>query len=71
MFFEKALYDNTATNNFIESWFYNRTVVRHLEIGVTNLLTGQFVTFSEEESNENMIKVLQASITFAGLTPAI
>jgi predicted patatin/cPLA2 family phospholipase len=35
------------------------------------LFTGAFASFSEQEDTELMIKVLQASVAFSGMSPAI
>ena len=39
-FFEKSLYDSTPLNQFIEDRFFGRVVKQHLNIAVTNVLTG-------------------------------
>ena len=39
-FFEKSLYDSTPLNQFIEDRFIGRVVKQHLNIAVTNVLTG-------------------------------
>lgn len=41
MFFEKGIYDSSAANNFLESWFVGRPILRHFSIGVTDVLSGK------------------------------
>jgi predicted patatin/cPLA2 family phospholipase len=43
-------------------------VTKHL---ITYFYTGAFASFSEQEDTELMIKVLQASVAFSGMSPAI
>ena len=57
-FFEKSLYDSTPLNQFLEHKFTDRTVKQHLNIAVTNVLSGDFKTFSEHHSNSVLIKIL-------------
>ena len=42
-----------------------------MNIAVTNVLTGQFRTFSEHHSNKILIKILQASVSFLGISNPI
>ncbi len=35
------------------------------------MLNGAFASFSEKITTENMIKILQASVSFSGMSPAI
>ncbi len=70
-FFEKGLYDAQNINDYIEKWFRDRPIKRHITIGLTNVLNGAFASFSEKITTENMIKILQASVSFSGMSPAI
>jgi hypothetical protein len=81
MFFQKGIYDGSTVNTFLEKWFAGRQTVRHFSIGVTDVLTGKlsmmilsvgsFTNFEDDQPQEVILKVLQASLTFAGFTPAI
>lgn len=71
MFFQKGIYDGSTVNTFLEKWFTGRQTVRHFSIGVTDVLTGSFTNFEDDQPQEVILKVLQASLTFAGFTPAI
>ena len=44
-FFEKSLYDVTPLWDFIEFFFINRIIKKHLSIGVTNVLSGKSYSF--------------------------
>lgn len=57
-FFEKSLYDTTPLNDFIKFFFTNRIIKKHITIGVTNVLTGDFSTFNEHHPNSELIKIL-------------
>lgn len=70
-FFEKGIYDISPLNEFLDLKFSGREITRHLSISVANVLSGAFKTFSEKESNETIIKVLQASIAFSGVSPPV
>ena len=51
--------------------FEGRTVKQHLNIAATNVITGQFKTFSEHHNNHDLIKILQASVSFLGISSPI
>ena len=70
-FFEKGIYDTSPLNDFIEYYFSGASVKQHLTIAVTNILNGAFVSFEEHVPNEDLIKILQASVSFSGISPAI
>ena len=70
-FFEKSLYDATPLNQFIEQKFSDRKVKQHLNIAVTNVMNGDFKTFTEHHSNADLIKILQASVSFLGVSNPI
>jgi predicted acylesterase/phospholipase RssA len=46
-------------------------IKKHITIGVTNVLTGDFSTFNEHHPNSELIKILQASVSFSGITPPV
>lgn len=70
-FFEKGLYDDQPLNDFILHRFSGRKLKKHLNIAVTNVLTGAFTSFTERHPPDELIKILQASVSFSGITPAI
>jgi predicted acylesterase/phospholipase RssA len=46
-------------------------VKKHLSIGVTNVLNGAFSTFNEHHPISELLKILQASLSFPGITPPV
>jgi hypothetical protein len=52
---------------FVEDQFKNKTLNRHLNIGLANVLTGQFKSFQEHHDPDEFVKVLQASLSFPGV----
>ena len=40
-FFEKSLYDASNLNKFLDNWFKGRSPKQHINLGVTNILTGK------------------------------
>lgn len=45
--------------------------MQHYSIGVANVITGLFESYDETLSHEDTIKLLQASVTFSGVSPAV
>ncbi len=80
-FFEKGLYDVSVLNDFLKNWFWGREVKQHLTIAVTNILNGKYIltlifkgmftTFDERHPSDELIKILQASVSFSGISPAV
>lgn len=70
-FFEKGLYDPTPLNNFLTTKFKNKDIKRHLTISVANVLNGNFQTFNEHYSNDELLEILKASVTYSGIAPAV
>ena len=70
-FFEKGIYDMRPMVEYLNERFGKSTVHRHMNIAVTNILNGQFSIFDESLPNEDMIKILSASVSFSGISPAI
>lgn len=70
-FFQKGLYNAVTIDQYIEDWFRDRPIKRHITIGVTNLLNGAFEVYSEHQKTSDMIELLKASVAFSGMSPAI
>ena len=70
-FFEKGIYNAQPMSDYLNDKFKDRSVHRHLNIAVTNVLNGQFSIFDESLPSEDMIRILQASVSFSGISPAI
>ena len=66
-FYENSIYDASDLYKFIEDFFKASRVERHVNIGISNVLTGRFHSFGMRHSDEEFIKVLQASISFPGV----
>lgn len=70
-FFEKGIYDITPTSDFIREQFVDLTEVYcHLNIAVTNILSGQFSIFDESTPYLDLMNILVASVSFSGISPA-
>ena len=70
-FFEKGIYDLRPMAEYLNDQFSERTVHRHLNIAVTNVLNGQFSIFDESLPTQDLIRILAASVTFSGISPAV
>ena len=70
-FFEKGIYNAQPMTEYLNDKFKDRSVHRHLNIAVTNVLNGQFSIFDESLPTEDLIRILQASVSFSGMSPAI
>jgi hypothetical protein len=57
-FYENSIYDASHLYDFIEDFFSGSTVKRHLNIGLANVLNGQFKSFKEHHPEDELIKVL-------------
>lgn len=66
-FYENSIYDAAPLYKFIQDFFSGSQLKRHLNIGIADVLTGQFKSFNETYSSEDMVKVLQASVSFPGV----
>ena len=70
-FYENSIYDATRLYDFIEDFFLGTTIKRHVNLGIANVLTGQFKSFKEHHSSEELVKVLQASVSMPGVFKTI
>lgn len=70
-FYENSLYDATKLYDFIAEYFNNTSLERHVNIGLSNVLTGQFQSFKEHHNSTDMVKILQASVSFPGVFKTI
>ena len=66
-FYENSIWDATGLYDFIAEYFKDSKMKRHVNIGLANVLTGQYKSFKEHHSSEDMVKVLQASVSFPGV----
>jgi hypothetical protein len=57
--------------SFIEEQFGDKDIRRHINIGITDILTGTYVTFTESEKKHEMTEVLKASVSYPGVFPAL
>jgi hypothetical protein len=75
MYFQNSLYNSTNLNLYIENYFKQTEIKKHLNIGLANVLNGilflitpgSFINFDEHTSHNDMMKVLQASLSFPGV----
>mmetsp|Transcript_17696 Transcript_17696/g.29925 ORF Transcript_17696/g.29925 Transcript_17696/m.29925 type:complete len:273 (+) Transcript_17696:211-1029(+) len=66
-FQENSLYDASNLYKFIADYFQVHDPKRHVNLGITNVLNGQYKSFKGVHSREEIIKVLQASVSFPGV----
>jgi len=57
-FYENSIYDATNLYDFIARYFKDATIKRHLNIGLANVLNGQYKSFKEHHSPDEFVKVL-------------
>ena len=48
-----------------------KEIKHHITIGLADILSGEFTSFEEREDHEEMMRILEASTTFSGISPAI
>lgn len=70
-FYRHCIQDGQKLFDFIAEEFKESNIKRHLNIGLANVLTGQFKSFNENHSSEDFIKILQASVSFPGVLQTI
>ena len=70
-FFEKGIYDLKPMAAYLSDTLGKRKVHRHLNVAVTNVLNGQFSIFDESLPTDDFMKILTASVSFSGISPAI
>lgn len=54
-FYENSIYDGSNLYYFIEDYFKDATINRHLNIGLANVLNGQYKSFKEHHPADEMI----------------
>lgn len=70
-FYENSLYDASPLYRFIADQFSGKTLKRHINIGLANVLNGQFKSFKDKHSPDEFIKILQASIAVPGVFKSV
>lgn len=71
-FFEKGIYDLSPAAEYIYTRLgYLDTVHTHLNIALTDILDGKFTIFDESWSTDDLRKILVASVSFSGVSPAV
>ena len=65
--YQGALYDSTNAFDFIEEKFTGKELVRNANIGIADILNGQYKIFKDSRSPEDMVKILQASLVYPGV----
>ena len=70
-FFEKGIYSMEPMATYLQEKLGKRKVHRHLNIAVTNILNGQFSIFDESMPTDDLLKILTASVSFSGVSPAV
>mmetsp|Transcript_15938 Transcript_15938/g.24644 ORF Transcript_15938/g.24644 Transcript_15938/m.24644 type:complete len:95 (+) Transcript_15938:374-658(+) len=57
-FYENSIYNAAPLYDFIEDYFQDAKVMKHLSIGIANVLNGQFKTLRGHHEPEEMVKGL-------------
>ena len=57
-FYENSLYDASKLYDFIENYFAGAEINRNINIGLANVLNGQFKSFKGHHGSDEFIKVL-------------
>jgi predicted acylesterase/phospholipase RssA len=70
-FYENSLYDASPLYDFFENYFRDSKFYRHMNIGIANVLDGRFKSFSQKHGSDELVKVLQASVSFPGVFKAV
>jgi len=70
-FYENSIYNAEKLYNFIGDYFKDKEIKRHLNVGLGNVLTGQYKSFKEHHSPDEFVKVLQASVAYPGVFKSI
>jgi hypothetical protein len=66
-FYENSIWDASKLYKLIEDYFKDADLKRHINIGLANVLTGQYKSFKEHHSKDDMVKILQGSVSFPGV----
>ena len=70
-FYEQSLYDASRLYKFIESYFKDEEIHRHLSVGITNVLNGQYKSLLEHHGVAEMVQALTATIAFPGVFKSV
>ena len=57
-FYENSLYDASKLYKFIEEKFKDSSLKRHINVGLANVLTGQYKSFKDQHTPAEFVKVL-------------
>lgn len=52
------MHDSDNINDYLADYFAKSEIKRHLNIGIANVLDGEFVNFNEHTSHDDLVKVL-------------
>ena len=70
-FYENSLYDASDLYTFVAEYFKDAKLQRHVNLGIANVMNGKYKSFKEHHTPDELIKVLQASLSFPGVFKAI
>ena len=70
-FYENSIYDARDLYDFIAQFFRFTQLERHINIGLANELTGRFHSFGLHHTDDELVKILQASISFPGVFKSV
>lgn len=65
------MYDASRLYKFIESYFKDSIIKRHVSIGITNVLNGQYKSIIEYHGIDEMIDALKATVAFPGVFKSV
>lgn len=57
-FYENSIWNASKFYKFLEDYFKDTKMERHINIGLANVLTGQYKSFKEHHTSDELIKVL-------------
>jgi len=67
--YEGGLYDNSPSYEFLKTAFEGISPKRDIYLGVTDVLSAEFVPFTKENLTHNIIDAMKASLSFPGFFP--
>lgn len=70
-FYENSIYDASDLYDFLKKFFRGTKLNRHINIGLANVLTGRFHSFGRHHTSKELIKILQASVSFPGVFKSV
>lgn len=73
LFLKGGVYDSSPMKEFLQTQFKDVSLHREIEVGIADMLSGDFLTFTHQNmtDGDNLVDVLYSSFAFPGFFPPV